>query len=115
MRVGFPDRIPLGKTIACAGGLAVIQLFQHTSPGFVLLFFGFVVVSVLAFNYAGGFSRPSGVYIFWFALLAVIFGVVMKAVLREAADSNLRAPQLTMTVYICSMLMMWLAAAVSRK
>src|SRR5580698_7122274 len=115
MRLAFPERIPLGKAIACAAVLAAIQLFQHTSPSFILLFFAFVVLSVMAFNHAGGFSRPSGVYIFWFALLAVIFGVVVKAILHEPADSNLRVPQTTMTVYIASMLMMWLAAAVSRK
>jgi len=69
----------------------------------------------MAFNYAGGFSRASGVYIFWFALLAVIFGVVAKVFYGEPADSNLRVPQVTMTVYIASLLMMWLAAAISRK
>jgi len=73
------------------------------------------VVSVLAFNHAGGFSRPSGVYIFWFAVLAVIFGVVAKVFYGEPGQSNLRVPQTTMTVYICSMLMMWLSAAISRK
>jgi hypothetical protein len=40
---------------------------------------------------------------------------VVKAILREPADSNLHVPQTTMTVYVASMLMMWLAAAVSRK
>jgi len=115
MRLAFPDRIPLGKTVACAAGLAAIQLFQHTAPSFIFLFFGFVVITIMAFNYAGGFSRPSGVYIFWFALLAVIFGVVAKAFYGEPANSNLRAPQTTMTAYIASMLMMWLAAAISRK
>src|ERR1700684_3387161 len=106
MRLGFPDRIPLGKTVACAVGLAIVQLFQHTSPAFVLLFFAFVVLSVLAVNYAGGFSRPSGTYIFWFALLAVIFGVVVKVVFREPGDSNLRTPLTTMTVYVSTVVMM---------
>jgi hypothetical protein len=115
MRLEFPDRIPLGKAVGCAAGLAAIQLFQHTTPSFVFLFFGFVVVTVAAFNSAGGFSRPSGVYIFWFALLAVIFGVVGKAFLGEPANSNLRVPETTMAVYVASMLMMWLAAAISRK
>ena len=115
MRLAFPDRIPLGKAVACAAGFAVIQLFERTAPSFVVLFFAFVVLSVMAFNYAGGFSRPSGVYIFWFALLAVIFGVFMKAAFREPGQTNLHTPQTTMTVYICSVLMMWLAAAVSRK
>jgi hypothetical protein len=115
MRLAFPERIPLGKAIACAAGLAVIQLFQHTSLYFTLLFFAFVVLSVMAFNYAGGFSRASGVYIFWFALLAVIFGVFVKAILREPADSNLHDPQTTMMVYVASISMMWLAAAASRK
>jgi len=115
MRLAFPERIPLGNAIACAAGLAVIQLFQHTSPSFILLFFAFVVLSVMAFNYAGGFSRASGVYIFWFALLAVIFGVAMKAVFREPADSNLHDPQTAMMVYVASISMMWLAAAASRK
>jgi len=115
MRLAFPERIPLGKAITCAAVLAVIQLFQHTSLSFTLLFFAFVVLSVMSFNYTGGFSRASGVYIFWFALLAVIFGVFVKAIFREPADSNLHEPLTTMMVYVASISMMWVAAAASRK
>jgi len=82
---------------------------------FVLLFFAFVVVFVMAFNYAGGFSRSAGVYIFWFAILAVIFGIVVKAILGEPGQSNLHAANTTMTAYVASLLMMWVAAAVTRK
>ena len=115
MHLAFPQRIPFAKTVACAAALAAVQLLQHTSAAFAVLFFSFVVLSVVTFNYAGGFSRPSGAFVFFFSVLAVIFGVVMKAVLNEPANSNLRAPTVTMAAYNGTMIAMLLAVAVSRK
>ena len=106
MRAYLPTRIPLTKTLIFASILFVVQQFQHTGFVFSLLFFGFVLLSNIAFNAAGGFSRTAGAYVFFFSLLVVIVGVVWKAVVGEPADSNLLVPQLDMLCYTISMLML---------
>lgn len=75
----------------------------------------FIIIAGAAFNLAGGLSRPSGSYVFFFSVLAVILGLVWKAFLGEPADSNLVQPNLTMEIYVGSIAAMWLAVAVSRK
>jgi hypothetical protein len=88
--------------------LFVVQQFQHTGLVFSVLFFAFVVMANIAFNVGGGFSRASGAYVFLFAMLTIVIGVVWKAVLGEAADSNLLAPQLDLACYTASMMMLLL-------
>jgi len=106
MRVELPLRIPLAKTLLFASSLFVVQLLEHTSLTFSLLFFAFIVLANIAFNVAGGFSRASGAYVILFALLTCGVGVTFKAVLGEAADSNLLVPNLDMACYTASMFMM---------
>ena len=72
------------------------------------------MVSTAAFNLAGGFSRTTGAYIFFFSILAVIAGLCTKAVIGEAADSNLLVPQKTISVYLVSILGMYCAVYVAR-
>ncbi len=115
LRLPFPERVPLGPVFGFAGILCGVQLYQGTSPEFALCSFLFIVVSALAFNVAGGFSRPSGGYIFFYSLLAVIIGIFWKAVMGEAGDSNLLVPKLTMLVYLCTITMMLVAVFLSRK
>ena len=115
MRLKFPMRVSLAKTVAFAGALVCVQQFEHTSLSFSLLFFSFTVLSTITFNTVGGFSKPSGSYIFFFAVLTVLFGVTLKAILGEAADSNLETPTLTMATYACTMAMMLLAALLTRR
>jgi hypothetical protein len=115
MQLVLPERISVTKVFRFAAVLAVVQLCQHTNFEFMLLFFGFLMCSVYAFNIAGGFSRVSGAYIFWFALLVPIIGVVWKSVLGEPAESNLKAPLLTMSAYTASMVMLALVALVTNK
>ena len=86
---------------------------EHTVFLFSALFFAFVLLSVLAFNHAGGFSRASGSYVFWFALLVPIFGCLWKALLGEPASSNLQSPLTTMAAYTASMLGILVAVFVS--
>ncbi len=80
-----------------------------------MLYFAFVILTVVAFNIAEGFNRIAGAYIFWYSTLIVIVGVTWKAVAGEAADSNLATPLLDMSVYTASMVMLLLVAMLNRK
>jgi hypothetical protein len=93
----------------------VFQLYQGTAPAFALCCFLFIIVAALAFNMAGGLTRPSGGYIFFFVVLAVVIGLVWKAVLGEPADSHLAVPMITIRVYLCSAFSLLLAAYVSKR
>ena len=80
-----------------------------------MLYFAFFMLSVVGFNLAEGFTRITGAYIFWYSTLIVIVGVTWKAVLGEAADSNLLDPLLDMALYTASMVMLVLVTIVNRK
>lgn len=97
-----------------AGILFVVQQMEHTQIMFSLLVFFFILISTLAFNFAGGFSRPSGAYIFWFVSLVVLVGVLWKAVLGEPAETNLEMPLVTMAAYDASMVAMLAAVLLTR-
>ena len=102
--------------MACfASLLFVVQLFQRTSPPFAICSFLFIIVAGLTFNMAGGFSRPSGAYVFFYAVLGVLVGLCWKAVLGEPADSNLLVPVQTIRVFLGGMTAMWIAVFCSRK
>ncbi len=115
MRLPFPERIPLVPTFFLAGALCLIQLYQGTNSIFSLCCFAFILVATIAFNVAGGFSRPTGSYVFFFAVLAVIVGLFWKAVLGEPADSNLSAPLTTAAAYLCTICSMLVAVFISKK
>ena len=100
MRIPFPSRIPLSYGCGFAVLLCIAQVLEGTLPVFTLLTFAFIVIATIAFNVAGGFSLPSGSYIFFYAVFAVILGVTYKAYLGEAADTNLATPTTTMLVYV---------------
>lgn len=115
MRLPFPERIPLDYTFYFAGILCVIQLLQGTNALFSLCCLFFILVSVLAFNFAGGFTRPTGSYVFFFSTLTLIIGLCWKAVLGEPADSNLQDPILGITVYLGCICSMYIAVVISRR
>ncbi len=114
MRLPFPTQISVQKTLVFALIILIAQQLQHTGIAFSVLFGGYIVLTVLAFNYAGGFSRPSGTYIFWFFLLTCGLGGIAKIVLGEPADSNLQVPTLTLAAYVLSMGVMFLALFVMK-
>jgi hypothetical protein len=114
MRLELPVRIPLTKTLLFASALFCVQQFQHTSLVFSVLFFAFVVLGNMAFNVGGGFSRASGAYVFLFAMLTTVIGVVWKSVLGEPADSNLLVPQLDLACYTASMAMLLLVILLNK-
>jgi hypothetical protein len=115
MRLPFPERIPLPFAVLAATVLAGLQQLQGTAPEFTIYAFIFIVLSAVTFNMAGGFTRPSGSYVFFYSVLAVILGLTTKAYLGEPADSNLRAPILTMQVYAGGMTAMLMAVLLSRR
>lgn len=115
MRIEFPLRIPLTKTLLFAVPLFCVQQFEHTSLVFSVLFFGFVMLGNIAFNAAGGFSKASGAYVFLYGMLMAIVGVTWKAVVGEAADSNLRVPILMMAAYTISMALLLLVIVVNKR
>jgi hypothetical protein len=115
VRLSLPTRISLPKTFVYASVFFCIQQIQHTNLLFSLLYYAFLILSVLAFNLAEGFTRLTGAYIFWYSTLIVIVGVTWKAVLGEPAESNLYSPLLDMSLYTTSMMMLLLVTVVNRK
>lgn len=115
LRISLPERVPLAYAFLYAAGLFLLQQLEHTSLYFSACSFLFIVIAALAFNVAGGLTRPSGGYIFFYSILAVILGLSVKAFLGERGESNLLRPHLTITIYAVSSLGLLLAAAASRK
>jgi hypothetical protein len=115
VRIPYPERIPLQYAIAFATLLSAFQLYQGTNPFFSLYSFLFIAIAAIAFNLAGGFTRPSGAYVFFYAVLAVILGLCWKAILGEAADSHLLLPLLTMKVFLGGITAMLGAVFISRR
>jgi hypothetical protein len=115
VRLPFPERVSYTFVCIFAVILCTIQVYQQTPPLFSLGCFFFIVVAAIAFNVAGGMTRPSGSYIFFFSVLAVIIGLCWKAVLGEPADSNLAVPMLTIEVYLGSICSMLAAAFISKR
>jgi hypothetical protein len=115
VRLPFPERIPLPPTFYFAGILCVIQLLEGTNGLFALGCLFFTIVSVLAFNFAGGFTKPSGSYIFFFSTLTLIVGLCWKAILGEPADSNLDNPILGIAVYLGCICSMFVSAVIARR
>jgi hypothetical protein len=115
VRLPFPVNIPLPRVVCFAALLFGVQLLQKTEPQFAICSFLFVVIAGITFNMAGGFSRTSGAYVFFYSVLAVIMGLCWKAVLGEPADSNLTTPILTIRVFLGGITAMLIAVMISKK
>ena len=115
MRLPFPTRIPIQKMFVFAAAVFVVELLEHTDVYFAVLFFAYIMLSTVSFNVAGGFSRASGTYVFWFALLTCILGGLWKLFLAEPGDSNLISPDVTLATYIVSMGMILCALKISHR
>ena len=103
------------KAFLFAVALFCVQQLEHTELLFSALAFAFILISTVAFNLAGGFSRPSGAYIFWFVTLAGLVGLIWKAILGEPAHTNLEMPDVTMAAYDASVLAMLAAVLLTRR
>jgi hypothetical protein len=115
VRLPFPERIPFRTLFFFAAALCAVQVLEGTNSTFSLCCFFFILIAGIAFNIAGGLTRASGAFIFFFSVLGVILGLCWKAFLYEPADSNLQVPLLTMYVYLAGISMMLVAVYLSRK
>ena len=115
VRIPFPERIPLDRVSIFAGALFAIQRFEGTPLYFSVCCVAFVLIAAFAFNTAGGLTRPSGAYVFFYSVLVVIIGLCYKAFLGEPADSNLLDPHTTIEAYVGSITAMLAAVVVSRR
>ena len=115
MRLPFPERFSIWHAFCFAAILCTIQVMQGTDHLFSLCCFLFILIATFTFNLAGGLTRPSGAYVFFYAVLVVIVGLCWKAVVGEPADSNLSVPTTTILVYLVGICSMLLAVWISRK
>ena len=115
MRIPFPERVPLNRVAIFAGVLFAVQRFQGTALYFSAGCVAFVLIAAFAFNAAGGLTRSSGAYVFFYSTLVVIVGLCYKAYLGEPADSNLRDPQTDILAYVGSIAAMLAAVLLSRR
>lgn len=115
MRIPFPVHIRLWHAFCFAGLLFTAQLLEGTSLYFSVCSVLFIVIATVAFNLAGGLARPSGAYVFFYSVLAVIVGLCWKAIIGEPGDSNLLNPLLTIRVFLAGITAMLAAVYVSRK
>ncbi len=115
VRLPFPERIPLDRAAVFALVLFAIQMVQGTALYFAVGTLAFLIIATLTFNAGGGLSRAPGAYVFFYAILVFVLGVIYKAVLWEPADSNLRVPQTTIAVYVGGITAMFLAVIISRR
>jgi hypothetical protein len=95
--------------------LFAIQMFEGTALYFSAGCVAFVLIAALAFNIAGGLTRVSGAYVFFYSVLVVIVGICYKAYLGEPAQSNLLDPRRTIEVYVGGIIAMLAAVIVSRR
>lgn len=114
MRIPYPERISLWGAAVFATLLFLVQQMEGTALYFSAGCAAFILIATLAFNIAGGLTRASGAYIFFYAVLVFIVGVTYKAWLGEAAQTNLRAPKTDILVYLGGISGMLVAALISR-
>ena len=115
MRIPFPERVPLNRVAIFAGVLFAVQRFQGTPLYFSVGCVAFILIAAFAFNAAGGLTRSSGAYVFFYSTLVVIVGLCYKAYLGEPADSNLLDPQTDILAYVGSITAMLAAVLLSRR
>ena len=115
MRIPFPEHVPLNRVAIFAGVLFAVQRFQGTALYFSAGCVAFILITAFAFNAAGGLTRSSGAYVFFYSLLVVIVGICYKAYLGEPADSNLLDPQTDIAAYVGSIVAMLAAVLLSRR
>ena len=115
MRLSLPERVPFTYAFLFASAVFVLQQIEHTSLYFSSCCFLFIIVAAIAFNLAGGLTRSSGGYVFFFATLTLIVGLCVKIALGEPGDSRLLRPHITITAYLVGMCTLTLAVVASRK
>jgi hypothetical protein len=115
MRFVVPTRVPYSYAVIFAVVLVLVQLVEHTFYLYSALTGLFVLVFAAAFNAAGGLVYPSGYWVFFNGTLAVLFGIVFKAILGEPGHTNLQDPIGTLSVDCVAMVAFGAVAALNRK
>jgi len=115
VRIPFPERIPLNRVGIFAIVLFLIQSMEHTALYFSIGCAAFIMIAAFTFNAAGGLTRASGAYVFFYSTLVVIVGICYKAYLGEPAQTNLLDPHTTIKAYVGSIAAMLAAVLVSRR
>ena len=115
MVIALPSRIPPAKAFLFTSVLVLVELAEGTDPRYALMVFGYFMLSTLAFNTAGGFTRPSGAYIFFYSTLVAGLATVYKALLGQPAQTHLESPLLIISVYTATVGTMFIAAYLARK
>jgi hypothetical protein len=95
--------------------LCSIQQLQGTSIIFSTCTFLFIVIATIGFNVAGGFVRPSGTYVFSYAVLTAIIGITYKVFVGEPGQSNLQQPERTIEVYLGTICSIFLASYMAHR
>ncbi len=93
----------------------LLQQVDHSDLFFSSCCFLFIMIAGIAFNVAGGMTTSTGGYVFFYASLTVILGLVWKTVLGERAESNLLEARTTIEVYLGGICAMLAAVVVSRR
>ena len=115
MRIHLPSHIPVPRALLFTCALVLVEMVEGTEPMYALLVFCYFMLSVFAFNVAGGFSRPAGAYIFFYSTLVAGVGTVYKALLGQPAESHLSTPVLVMGVYAATVAALLVAAFLARR
>jgi len=115
VRLPFPERVPLDRVALFAGVLFAIQRYEGTALYFSIGCAAFILIATVAFNTAGGLTRASGAYVFFYSLLVVIIGISYKAYLGEPADSNLLDPQTDIEAYVGCIAGLLVAVLIARR
>ncbi len=115
MRIPFPERIPIDRVALFAVVLFVVQWLEGTALYFRFGCAVFILAATFAFNTAGGLTRASGVYVFFYSVLDFIIGVCYKAFLGEPGQTNLLDPRTTIEVYVGGIIAMLATVIVSNR
>ena len=115
MRLSLPTHIPVRRLFPVLGAMLAFQVVEGTKLITALEFGAFLLVCADAFNALGGLIYPSGSYIFFFAVLDVGVGGVLKTFLGESLDSNVTNAERSMLAYLVGACSMWVAAKLAVK
>jgi hypothetical protein len=114
VRIPYPERISLNGAACFALALFIVQWLEGTALYFCIGTSVFILLATVTFNTAGGLTRASGAYVFFYSMLVVIVGLCYKAYLGEPAQANLADPMTDIGTYVGSMMAMYAAVLVSR-
>jgi hypothetical protein len=101
---------------AALGTTVVLLVIGELSTGTSAYFAAMMAIALLCigitYNMLGGLSSFSGIIFSGFALRNIVISQFAKVILFEAADNNLEAPLLTISIYatfyFCVMVGVWL-------